>query len=59
MKAYVGMDVQLHPFLTSALDGSKWLASRTGRLSYSYRRTKARKITWPPKLLHFITQYIT
>jgi hypothetical protein len=26
MKAYVGMEIQLHAFLTSALDGDEWSA---------------------------------
>jgi hypothetical protein len=31
MKAYWGEEVQLHTFLTSALDGGEWSASRPGR----------------------------
>jgi hypothetical protein len=31
MKTYVGVEVQLHSFLTSALDGSEWSASQPGR----------------------------
>jgi hypothetical protein len=31
MKAYGGVDVQNHIFLTSALDGGEWSASRPGR----------------------------
>jgi hypothetical protein len=31
MKAYGGVDVQIHIFLTSALAGGKWSASRPGR----------------------------
>jgi hypothetical protein len=31
MKTYGGVEVQLHAFLTSALDGGEWLASRPGR----------------------------
>jgi hypothetical protein len=30
MKAYVGVDVQIHILLTSALVGGEWSASRTG-----------------------------
>jgi hypothetical protein len=30
MKTYVGLEVQLQEFLTSALDGSEWSASRSG-----------------------------
>jgi hypothetical protein len=33
MKAYGGVDVQIHIFLTSALVGGEWLASRTGRFT--------------------------
>jgi len=33
MKAYGGMEVQLHAFLTSALNGSEWTASRPGRFT--------------------------
>jgi hypothetical protein len=32
MKAYVGVDVQIHIFLASALAGGEWSASRLGRL---------------------------
>jgi hypothetical protein len=32
-KAYWGMEVQFHAFLTSALDGSEWSASGTGRFT--------------------------
>jgi hypothetical protein len=31
MKAYWGMEVQNHAFLTSELDGGEWSTSRTGR----------------------------
>jgi hypothetical protein len=33
MKAYWGVEVQLHAFLTSALDGGELLASRPGRFT--------------------------
>jgi hypothetical protein len=31
MKTYLGVEVQLHSFLTSALDGDEWSASRLVR----------------------------
>jgi hypothetical protein len=33
MKAYVGVDVQIHTFLTSVLVGGEWSASRPGYFS--------------------------
>jgi hypothetical protein len=33
MKAYEGVDVYIHIFLTSALAGDEWSASRTGRFT--------------------------
>jgi hypothetical protein len=33
MKVYGGVDVQIHVFLTSALVGCEWSASRPGRLT--------------------------
>jgi hypothetical protein len=33
MKAYGGMEVLLHEFLTSALDGGEWLTSRPGHFT--------------------------
>jgi hypothetical protein len=33
MKAYVGLDVQVHIFLTSALAGGEWSDSRPGRFT--------------------------
>jgi len=32
MKMYYGMEVKIHEFLISKLDGGKWSASRPGRL---------------------------
>jgi len=32
MKAYGGLDVQLHFFLTSRIDGGEWSTSRSGHL---------------------------
>jgi len=34
MKTYGGMEVKLHVFLTSALEGGEWLASRSGRFNH-------------------------
>jgi hypothetical protein len=33
MKAYGGVDVQIHTFLTSALVGGEWSATRPGRFT--------------------------
>jgi hypothetical protein len=33
MQMYGGLEVSLHAFLTSVLDGGEWLASRPGRLA--------------------------
>jgi hypothetical protein len=33
MKAYWGVEVQLHAFLTLALNGGEWSASRPGRFT--------------------------
>jgi hypothetical protein len=33
MQAYWGVEVQFHAFLTSALDGGEWSASRLGRFT--------------------------
>jgi hypothetical protein len=33
MKTYGGVDVQIHIFLTSALVGGEWSASRPGRFT--------------------------
>jgi hypothetical protein len=37
MKAYGGVDVQIHIFLTSALAGGEWSASRLGRFTAGER----------------------
>jgi hypothetical protein len=34
MKAYGGVDVQIHIFLTSALVGGEWSASLSGRFNH-------------------------
>ena len=41
MKAYKGMEVDIHSFLTSALDGGVWSTSRSGRF------TDKKKLTAP------------
>jgi hypothetical protein len=37
MKAYGGVDVYIHVFLTSALVGGEWSASRHGRFTSGER----------------------
>jgi hypothetical protein len=37
MKTYWGMEVELHAFFTSALDGGEWSASRPGRFTPTER----------------------
>jgi hypothetical protein len=37
MKAYWGVEVKLHAFLTSVLDGGEWSASRPGRFAPTER----------------------
>jgi hypothetical protein len=68
MKTYWGMEVQLHAFLISALDGGEWSASRPGRFT---PRERVRGTHWiggwvshythtdpyPSKTQHNITQY--
>jgi hypothetical protein len=39
MKAYGGVDVYIHIFLTSTLVGGEWSASRTGRFTPGERTT--------------------
>jgi hypothetical protein len=43
IKAYYGVEVSLHAFLTSALDGGEWSASRPGRFT---PRDRAPGIHW-------------
>ena len=45
MNAYRGMEVKLHSFLPSALDGGEWDISRYGRLS-SGKKTGTTKPFW-------------
>jgi len=33
IKAYWGVEVEIHAFLTSTLDGGEWSASRPGRFT--------------------------
>jgi len=33
MKTYGGVELQIHAFITSALDGGEWSASRPGRFT--------------------------
>jgi hypothetical protein len=68
MKTYWGVEAKLHAFLTSALDGSEWSASRPGRFTprervpgtnwiggwvYHYTHTDP----YPSQTQHNITQY--
>jgi hypothetical protein len=46
MKAYGGVDVQIHIFLTSALAGGEWSASRPGRLIPGERAPGTHWIGW-------------
>jgi len=43
MKAYEGVEIQLHSFLISALNGSEWSASRPGSTT---SRERAPDIHW-------------
>jgi hypothetical protein len=68
MKAYEGIEVQLHAFLTSALDRGEWSALRPGRFT---TRERVPDTHWtggwvshythsdpyPSKTQHNITQY--
>jgi hypothetical protein len=44
VKTYVGMEVWLHPFLTSALDGDEWSASRPRHFTCGERAPGAYRI---------------
>jgi hypothetical protein len=47
MKAYVGVDVYIHNFFTSALVGGEWSASRAGRFTLGERDPGTNwKATW-------------
>jgi hypothetical protein len=46
MKAYRGEDVQTRDFLTSALVGGEWSASRSGRFALGERSPCTRWIGW-------------
>jgi hypothetical protein len=37
MKVYEGVAIQLHDFVTSAVDGGKWLPSRFGKFTLEKR----------------------
>jgi hypothetical protein len=44
MKGYGGVDVQIHIFLTSALVGGEWSASRPGRFTPEERAPSTHQI---------------
>jgi hypothetical protein len=44
MKAYGGVDVQIYVFLTSALVGGEWSASRPGRYTLGEKAPSTRWI---------------
>jgi hypothetical protein len=44
MKTYWGVEVYLHAFLTSALDGGEWSASRPGRFTPKERAPGTHRI---------------
>ena len=48
MKTYKGVEVQFPSFLTSALNGGEWSASRPGRLTYEQQLTvpAAYEVVW-------------
>jgi hypothetical protein len=46
MKAYGGAAVQIHIFLTSALAGDEWSASRDGRFTPGERALGTHRIGW-------------
>jgi hypothetical protein len=46
MKAYGRVNVQIHIFLTSALGGGEWSASRPGRFTPGERALRTHWIGW-------------
>jgi len=50
MKTYNGVEVDIPSFLTSALEGGEWSASRSGRLTYEQQLTTpaAYEVVWAP-----------
>jgi hypothetical protein len=51
MKTYCGVEVQLHAFLNSALDGDEWSTSRPGRFTPRERArgTLGQDAGWAPQ----------
>jgi hypothetical protein len=51
MKAYGGVDTQIHIFLTSALDGGEWLALHLGRFTLAETAPApiAQEAEWNPE----------
>jgi hypothetical protein len=51
MKAYGGVDVYIHIFLTSALAGGEWSTSRPGRFTPREKApvTIAEEVAWTPE----------
>jgi hypothetical protein len=46
MRTYGGVEVELEAFLTSALDGDEWSASRLGRFTLRKRAPSTHWIGW-------------